>query len=61
MNRRIVIYEPAMCCSSGVCGPNPDQALTDLQDMLAKAKQAGIVVERYSIAQDPKNSGKMST
>ena len=52
--KRIVIYEPAMCCSSGVCGPSPDQALISLQDVLEEVTKAGFVVERYSITQNPK-------
>ncbi|MBO9483975.1 arsenic metallochaperone ArsD family protein [Salinisphaera sp. G21_0] len=23
----INVFDPAMCCSSGVCGPKPDQAV----------------------------------
>jgi disulfide oxidoreductase YuzD len=49
MNQKIIIYESAMCCSSGVCGPSPDQALLDLQDALEEIKKTGSEVERYSI------------
>ena len=53
--KKIVIYESAMCCSSGVCGPSPDQALINLQDVLEKVETAAdVVVERYSITQNPK-------
>jgi hypothetical protein len=54
MNLKITIYESAMCCSSGVCGPSPDQALLDLQNALEEIKKMGTEVERYSIAQSPK-------
>ncbi len=54
MNKKIIIYESAMCCSSGVCGPSPDQALLDLQDALEEIKKMGSEVERYSITQNPK-------
>ena len=54
MSEKIIIYESAMCCSSGVCGPSPDQALLDLQDTLEKIKNLGSEVERYSITQSPK-------
>lgn len=54
MNKSFVIYESAMCCSSGVCGPSPDQSLIQLQDTLEKIKQMGCNVERYSITQSPK-------
>ncbi len=54
MAKKITIYEPTLCCSSGVCGPNPDQALIALQDTLAKAKEHGIETERYMITTHPK-------
>ena len=54
MNKKIILYESAMCCSSGVCGPSPDQALLELQDTLEKIKGLGSEVERYSITQSPK-------
>ena len=51
---KIVIYESAMCCASGVCGPSPDQTLIGLQDTLDDITKSGTVVERYSITQNPK-------
>ena len=42
-----------MCCSTGVCGPNPDQGLIELQDTLAALKAEGVEVERYIITQSP--------
>jgi|SRR3990167_4027275 len=53
MNKKIIIYDPPMCCSSGVCGPNPDQTLIDLQDSLSVLKAEGAEVERYIITQSP--------
>jgi len=54
MSEKIIIYESAMCCSSGVCGPTPDQGLLDLQNVLEEIKKMGSEVERYSITQSPK-------
>jgi len=54
MNNNLVIYESAMCCSSGVCGPSPDQSLIELQDTLEKMKEMGAKVERYTITGNPK-------
>lgn len=53
MKNKIAIYDPPMCCSSGICGPNPDQELIDLQDTLEKIKKMGAEVERYLITQSP--------
>jgi hypothetical protein len=54
MNQKIIIYESAMCCSSGLCGPSPDQGLLELQNVLEEIKKMGSEVERYSITQSPK-------
>lgn len=53
MKNKIIIYDPPMCCSSGVCGPSPDQILIDFQDTYAKLKQSGQDIERYLITQSP--------
>ncbi len=53
MKTKIFIYDPPMCCSSGVCGPNPDQTLINLQNTLEKVKKLGVEVERYLITQSP--------
>ena len=54
MTDRFIIYETAMCCSSGVCGPSPDLALVDFQGAVEKIKEWGCEVERYGITQSPK-------
>ena len=54
MTAKIILYEPPMCCSSGCCGPNPDQKLLDLQNTLAELEKLGVEVERYIISQSPK-------
>ena len=53
MNIKIVIYDPPMCCASGLCGPNPDPRLIDLQNTIFQVKQFGAEVERYMITQTP--------
>lgn len=52
---KIEIYDPAMCCSSGVCGPSIDPELVRIQETLRQIqKQAPAVkVERYSLSSDP--------
>lgn len=49
-----IIYESAMCCSSGVCGSDPDKSLIALQEALDALKGMGAKVERYSITGSPK-------
>ena len=49
----IQIYDPAMCCSTGVCGPAVDPALPRFAGLLAQLGGAGVKVERYNLAQQP--------
>ena len=53
MSNKIVIYDPPMCCSTGVCGPNPDQSLISLQDIIKELNKLGMIVDRYIITQSP--------
>ena len=50
---KIEIFEPSMCCDSGVCGPEPDKALIDLQNLIQLLKKAGVETKRYAINQAP--------
>jgi len=49
----IEIYEPPMCCPTGICGPAPDPDLAALQEMILKLKKEGYSVERIAINQQP--------
>lgn len=49
----IQIYDPALCCSTGVCGVDVDQTLVNLSADVNWAKQNGAKVERYNLAQQP--------
>lgn len=51
--KSIIVYDPAMCCSSGVCGPDVDPLLPRFAGMLAQIKDRGVTVERYNLAQQP--------
>ena len=48
--RQIDIYEPALCCSSGVCGTDVDQALVDFNAALTALEKEGITVTRHNLA-----------
>ena len=52
---KIQIYDPAMCCSTGVCGPSVDPELVRIQETLRQIqKQApDVIVERYGLSNDP--------
>jgi hypothetical protein len=50
---KIEIFEPNLCCSTGVCGPAPDKALINLQEMVLQIKSTGTEIQRYAINQQP--------
>lgn len=50
---RIHIYDPSLCCSSGVCGEEVDPALVDARAMIAAAQEEGIEVTRHNPATAP--------
>ena len=49
----IQIFDPAMCCSTGVCGVDVDQQLVSFAADVDWAKQNGAQVERFNLAQQP--------
>lgn len=50
---KLEVFDPAMCCSTGVCGPNVNPALAQLAADLEWLKALGIQVERFGLAQQP--------
>ena len=53
MIMKLEVFDPPMCCPTGVCGPNVDPALVQFgSDFLWVAGQ-GVQVERYNLAQQP--------
>jgi len=59
--KNIQIFDPALCCSSGVCGVDVDQSLVSLAADLDWAKQQGLVVERFNLAQQPMDFAQNAT
>ena len=51
--KTIQVYDPAMCCSSGVCGVDVDQALVNFSADVEWAKQNGAKIERLNLSSDP--------
>lgn len=50
---KIEIYDPPMCCSTGICGPSVDDALVKVSENLEILKKKGVEVNRYMITQQP--------
>lgn len=51
--KSIQIFDPALCCSTGVCGTDIDQSLVTAAADLDWAKQEGARIERFNLAQQP--------
>jgi AhpD family alkylhydroperoxidase len=49
----IQIFDPALCCSTGVCGVDVDQRLVNFAADVDWAKQNGALIERFNLAQEP--------
>jgi hypothetical protein len=47
------VFDPAMCCSTGVCGPSVDPELARFSADLDWLKKQGVQVERYNLSQQP--------
>jgi len=49
----IQVFDPALCCSTGVCGVEVDQELVGFSADVDWAKQNGAAIERFNLAQQP--------
>lgn len=50
---RIQVFDPALCCSTGVCGVDVDQQLIGFSADFDWARQNGAQIERFNLAQQP--------
>ncbi len=51
--KTLTVYDPAMCCSTGICGTDIDQKLVDFAADLDWLKSEGIEVRRINLSQEP--------
>ena len=51
--KTLQVYDPAMCCSTGVCGPQVDPVLVRFAGDLKWLQEQGVAVHRFSLAQNP--------
>ena len=49
----VQVYDPAMCCSTGVCGPSVDPALARFAADLDWLRRGGTQIERFNLSQQP--------
>lgn len=50
---KLQVYDPPMCCSTGVCGPQVDPVLPRFTEDFHWLANQGIAVERYNLSQQP--------
>lgn len=51
--KTIQVYDPPMCCSTGICGTNVDPDLVNFAAILSQLAGQGVKVERQNLGQQP--------
>lgn len=53
--KKIEIFDPAMCCSTGVCGPSVDPELMRIATVINMLKNKGIIIKRHGLSSEPQD------
>lgn len=51
--KKIEIFDPAMCCSTGLCGANINPDLMRIAVIIDNLKKRGITVTRHNLRDEP--------
>jgi len=51
--KKMQIFEPAMCCSTGLCGVGVDQELLRISTVINTLKNKGVQVDRFNLSSSP--------
>lgn len=51
--KKMTIYEPAMCCPTGLCGVSVDPELLRISTVLDRLKKQDILVDRFNLSNAP--------
>jgi len=51
--KAVKIYDPALCCPTGLCGVNIDPELMRIAVVVETLKRKGIAIERYNLRDHP--------
>ncbi len=51
--KKMQLFEPAMCCETGLCGVSVDPELLRISTVLDTLKKNGIVIERFNLSSAP--------
>jgi hypothetical protein len=49
----VAVFDPALCCPTGVCGPGVDPALLQIARDLRWLQACGVTVTRVGLSQEP--------
>lgn len=53
---KVEIFDPPLCCPTGICGPTIDPALLDAREAILRVQaefDGQVTVERYALGQQP--------
>ncbi|HVI41526.1 MAG TPA: arsenite efflux transporter metallochaperone ArsD, partial [Anaerovoracaceae bacterium] len=51
--KKITIYEPAMCCPTGLCGVSIDPELLRISTLQNTLKKNGVEMQRFNLSNSP--------
>lgn len=51
--KTIQVYDPPMCCATGICGTDINPDLVNFAALLAQLVTHGLKVERFNLGQQP--------
>ena len=52
-NKKLQVFDPPMCCSTGVCGPDVNPELVQFASNLVWLQKQSILVERFNLSSNP--------
>ena len=51
--KKMQIFEPAMCCSTGLCGVGVDPELLRISTVLSSLEKNNVKIERFNLSNSP--------
>lgn len=51
--KKLKVYDPAMCCDTGVCGVDADTKLINLSSDIDWLRKQGASIQRFNLAHEP--------
>ena len=55
MTKKLEVFDPPMCCSTGVCGVDADPVLAQFAADLNWIAEHGVDVQRHNLSQEPQS------